>query len=88
MSVSRRLKFAQDALKALVAALDVLADSAEKAGILADARECEQIVARWREEPPGQDQHERVMKRILALHVAAAKLRRPSRHGGTPSGQA
>jgi hypothetical protein len=83
MTVSRRLKFARDAVEAVVGMLTGLPDGRERRRLVDDASECEREIQGWDQRPPTPEQHEEMMKRVLGLHIAAATLARSSRGGRT-----
>jgi hypothetical protein len=76
-SRSGRTTLALDAVRAAIEALDKLAGTDEQAGLLGEARTCEGLVAAWTDRPPSAEEREELMRRVLALNVAVAKLRRP-----------
>jgi hypothetical protein len=81
MSVSRRLRFAREAIEAVVGVLTSLPDCAEKQQLVDEARACERTIDGWSHQAPTSEQHEATMKRVLKLHIAAARLARISRGG-------
>jgi hypothetical protein len=77
-TISNRSSLALDAVHAAIAALSRSADSDEKASLLEDALACEREIQSWPDRPPTAEQREGMMRRILTLNVAVARLpRRP-----------
>lgn len=70
-----RISTALKSLRVLSRALDGLPDSMERAEVLDGALDCIEEVARWRQQPPTLEESERVMIRLLKLHVTAVRLR-------------
>jgi hypothetical protein len=84
-AVSGRMRFAHEAVEALSGALSALSDSVEKETLVGEAEECRRSIEKWNEHPPSSEQRERVMDRILKLHVATARLQKSSRYGTPPA---
>lgn len=89
---SRRIAFALDAIAAALEALATVPDGDDKLRLVAEARACERKVQAWRDSPPAIEEREAVMKKVLSLHVAVARLRRAAEQPaaapgatGTPS---
>lgn len=79
MSDSKRLRFARDAVDAVVTLLQTLPASAVKTQLLSEAEGCRAAVEAWTSLPPTLQEHEKTMKAILKLHMAAARLGRAAR---------
>ena len=75
-SISKRTLLALDAVRAAISVLKGLPPSDESAQLLTVANGCENEVCRWRDAPPSAVEREDMMRRVLALNVAVAKLRR------------
>lgn len=78
-STSRRLRFARDAIDAVVSVLEALPESDERNRLLGDAHGCKRTIDGWADEAPSVEEHERAMQGMLKLHIAAAKLARTAR---------
>jgi hypothetical protein len=76
MPTPRRLSFTIDSLHALADVLEELPHSKDRTAVLAGVHECREAVERWHQHPPETGEHERMMRRVLGLHVAATWLRR------------
>jgi len=69
-------RLALKSLRVLVESLDAVPDSRERAAVLVGVEECREAVERWGQHPPTTAENQRVLSRILKLHVAATWLRR------------
>ncbi|MGH7296425.1 MAG: hypothetical protein ACRELB_15915 [Polyangiaceae bacterium] len=58
--------------------LSALPPSQEREQLRAQAEECRREAERWQQSTPAVEERERVMKRVLGLHVAVARLERAS----------
>jgi hypothetical protein len=83
-TMSRRLRFARDAVESVVSALEVLPESDERQRLLRDAHACRSAIDGWADEAPTAEQHEAAMQRTLQLHIAVARLARLTRGGPPP----
>jgi hypothetical protein len=63
-------------LRVLAESLHAVPDSKERAAVLVGVNECKEAVERWNQQPPASAENQKVMTRILKLHVAATWLRR------------
>ena len=75
-TTSKRSSLALDAVHAAIDALARALDSDDKARLLEEARACESVVEGWRDAAPSSQDREALMRRVLALNVAVAKLQR------------
>jgi hypothetical protein len=78
---SRRLAFVLDAIAVVLEALDGAPEGDEKERLVGEALRCEQCAKGWRDTAPTGEQREELMKRVLGLHVATARLRRADERG-------
>jgi len=67
---------ALDAVQAAIEVLDGLPASEERARLQTIAHDCEDAILGWSNAPPGADERESMMRRVLALNVAVARLKR------------
>jgi hypothetical protein len=75
---SRRLALARDAIEIVLRRLSVMAPSPEVDGLRHRAEDYLQQAQGWAHTKPTVEDRERLMKRLLALHVDVAKLERQS----------
>ncbi len=73
---SRRVRFAQEAVQSATEVLGRLPESDDKQRLRGEAYACERTIEGWKHQAPTPEQHEATMKRILRLHVEAARLAR------------
>lgn len=73
---SHRTTLALDAVRAAVDALEGAPATEERDRLLEEARTCERLVAAWADNPPSAGEREALMRKVLALNVAVARLRR------------
>jgi hypothetical protein len=73
---SGRTKFAQEAVQSAVEVLGRLPESDDKQRLRGEAYACERAIERWKHQAPTPEQQEATMKRILKLHIEAARLAR------------
>ena len=81
---SRQMSFALDAI---AAALEVLAgapESEDKRRLISEAHACEEAAREWKQQAPSAEQREGLMKRVLKIHVATARLRRGAEPSAAP----
>jgi len=74
--VSKRLALARDAIEVVVRRLSALMPSPEVEELWRRVEDCRQQVDGWAHKPPSVEERETVMKRVLGLHTAVAKLER------------
>jgi hypothetical protein len=77
--VSKRLALARDAIEVVVRRLSALMPSPEVEDLWHRVEDCRQQVDGWAQRPPTVEEREAVMKRVLGLHTAVARLEQ--RHG-------
>jgi len=73
---SRRLALARDAIEIVLRRLAVLPASPEVEELRARAESYSREADGWSTSPPTVEERERLMKRVLGLHTAVAKLER------------
>ena len=73
---SRRLALIQDAIEIVLRHLSTLPSSQEVERLRIKAESCLQQAQRWPELKPTPEEREMLMKCVLGLHVAAARLER------------
>jgi len=73
---SKREAFALNAIRLVLDLLASLPDSTERADAIRDAHACEHEVKHWSTAPPTDADRAGMMRRVLTLHLIAAKLRR------------
>jgi hypothetical protein len=72
---SQGVAVALDAIRAVLDVLSCVPHCDERRRLTGEARACERIVHTWDLLAPKAEEREAVMKRVLALHIATAKLR-------------
>jgi hypothetical protein len=75
-TTARQLRIVRDATELVVRTLSAIAPSDERDVLLQRARDSLRTVEGWSIEKPTIKQREEVMKTVLHLHAAAAKLER------------
>lgn len=75
-TLSGRMTFAQEAVQSATEVLSRLPESDDKQRLRGEAYACVRAIERWKHEAPTLEQHEALMKRILKLHIDAARLAR------------
>jgi len=80
---SKRTILLIDAVKQALASLDVLPDTNEARLLRKECLSWEQVAKDWAHAPPTPEERERAMKKVVALHVAIARLRRESQRPPT-----
>lgn len=78
MAASKRTILLGDAVRQGLASLDVLPDTNEARLLRNECLSWEQVAKDWVLAPPTPEERERAMKKVIALHVAIARLRRES----------
>ena len=73
---SRRVSLIRDAIRIALAAIAALPESTEKQALHARALAHQLELERWDQVPPADEEREKLMKAVLALHVAVTKTRR------------
>jgi vacuolar-type H+-ATPase subunit E/Vma4 len=73
---SRRLSITRDAVEIVLRRLSSMATSPEVEDLRARAQECLQKVEGWKVAAPTAEERDRLMKRILNLHVEVASMER------------
>jgi hypothetical protein len=73
---SRRLALIQDAIEIVLRHLSTLPSSPDVEDLRLKAESCLQQAQRWPHSKPAPEERETLMKRVLAIHVAVAKLER------------
>jgi hypothetical protein len=73
---SRRLALVVDAIEVVSRRLSALPASREVEALRARATECRRETDTWRTSPPAAAERDKLMKRVLNLHVEVAKLER------------
>jgi hypothetical protein len=74
---SLRISLAQDAIDVVVRRLSALPSSLKIEELRATAEECVRVVNGWEVSPPAPKESEKLMRRVLKLHVAVGKIERP-----------
>jgi len=74
--VSKRLALARDAIEIVARRLLALPSSPEVAELRQRVEDCRRQVHEWGQTPPTVEQREAVMKHVLGLHTAVARLER------------
>ncbi len=72
---SKRLALALEAIHAVLETLARAPHSDERQRLSGEARACERLVRSWRLQGPTAVERETVMKRVLKLHITAARIR-------------
>lgn len=75
-SYSRRTTLALDAVRAAIAVLEKVQATEERDRLLEEAHTFERKVVAWAANPPNAAEREELMRKVLALNVAVARLRR------------
>jgi hypothetical protein len=75
-TTERQLRIIRDAAALVVRGLQALPSSGERDVLLEQARGCLRTVEGWALESPTVKEREAVMRTVLGLHTAAAKLER------------
>ena len=75
---TRRLSVIHEAIDVVLRRLSVVPPSPEVEALRAEAEECIRKTEGWSASSPVAQQKERLMMRVLKLHVEAAKLERPT----------
>jgi hypothetical protein len=74
---SLRVSLAKDAINVVVRRLSALPSSLKVEELLATAEECVRVVDGWKVSPPAPKESEKLMRRVLKLHVTVGKIERP-----------
>jgi len=69
-----RTLVALDALEVALAHIAQLPECAESEELLMKAFMLQREVKKWTDHPPTSDEREKMMKRVLSLHIAASRL--------------
>lgn len=73
---SGREAFVLNAIRLVLDLVAALPESEERTKVVGDAHACEREVLDWSTAPPGASERELMTKRVLLLHLVAAKLAR------------
>lgn len=74
--VSKRLALARDAIESVTQRLSTLPPTPEVEELWRRIEDCRQQVDEWASSTPTVEQRETVMKHVLGLHTAVARLER------------
>jgi len=77
----RRITLVLNAIDVVLRGLSALEPSAEVDALRGRVEVCSRQAERWRGAPPTVEEGERVMKRVLQLHVEVARLQGPRKPG-------
>jgi hypothetical protein len=75
---SKRTALLHDAIRKALASLELLPDNDESRRLWAECVSLERVATDWSQSPPTPEERETAMRKVVALHVAIARVRRES----------